>query len=339
MDPFKKNQIGTTDFYVPCLGVGTAPLAGNTLAGGLYGGVDLDQAVTIINHAYDEGIRYFDTAPLYGTGRAEYRLSLSKLPSVKRNSFIISSKVGRVIHPDTYKQNQKYEQLDDLIATNSWTEKNVLLSVEQSLKRLNLKKIDILFVHDPDMEAYGETQAVKEAFPTLIKLREEGLVSAIGCGMNQWEMAYRFIEKFKLDVILLAGRFTLLDQSAANKFLPLCEKNKVSIVIGGPYNSGILAKDLSKPVTFDYEVAPRHLVEKAKVIAEICNNHGVNIKAAALQFVLLHPTVVSTIPGVQSVAEVNENVNHVKHAVPNDLWKELNEAGLIQDNSHVLSSQ
>ena len=339
MDPFKKNQIGTTDFYVPCLGVGTAPLAGNTLGGGLYGGVDLDQAVTIINHAYDEGIRYFDTAPLYGTGKAEYRLSLSKLPSVKRNSFIISSKVGRVIHPDTYKQNQKYEQLDDLIATNSWTEKNVLLSVEQSLKRLNLKKIDILFVHDPDMEAYGETQAVKEAFPTLIKLREEGLVSAIGCGMNQWEMAYRFIEKFKLDVILLAGRFTLLDQSAANKFLPLCEKNKVSIVIGGPYNSGILAKDLSKPVTFDYEVAPRHLVEKAKVIAEICNNHGVNIKAAALQFVLLHPTVVSTIPGVQSVAEVNENVNHVKHAVPNDLWKELNEAGLIQDNSHVLSSQ
>ena len=157
--------------------------------------------------------------------------------------------------------------------------------------------------------------------------------------MNQWEMAYRFIEKFKLDVILLAGRFTLLDQSAANKFLPLCEKNKVSIVIGGPYNSGILAKDLSKPVTFDYEVAPRHLVEKSKVIAEICNNHGVNIKAAALQFVLLHPTVVSTIPGVQSVAEVNENVNHVKHAVPNDLWKELNEAGLIQDNSHVLSSQ
>ena len=145
MDPFKKNQIGTTDFYLPYLGVGTAALSGNTLGGGLYGGVELDRAVTIINHAYDEGLRYFDTAPLYGTGKAEYRISLSKLPSVNRNSFIISSKVGRVIHPDTYQPNQKYEQLDDLIATNSWTEKNVLLSVEQSLKRLNLEKIDIFF--------------------------------------------------------------------------------------------------------------------------------------------------------------------------------------------------
>lgn len=339
MDPFKKNQIGTTDFYLPYLGVGTAALSGNTLGGGLYGGVELDRAVTIINHAYDEGLRYFDTAPLYGTGKAEYRISLSKLPSVNRNSFIISSKVGRVIHPDTYQPNQKYEQLDDLIATNSWTEKNVLLSVEQSLKRLNLEKIDILYVHDPDMEVYGETEAIKGAFPTLIKLREEGLVSAIGCGMNQWEMAYRFVEKFKLDVILLAGRFTLLDQSAAKDFLPLCEKNKVSIVIGGPYNSGILAKDLSKPVTFDYEVAPPHLVKKAEDISKICNNHGVNIKAAALQFVLLHPTVVSAIPGVQSVAEVNENINHVKHDVPIDLWKELNEAGLIEDISHLVSSQ
>ena len=148
----------------------------------------------------------------------------------------------------------------------------------------------------------------------------------------------QFVEKFKLDVILLAGRFTLLDQSAVKDFLPLCEKNKVSIVIGGPYNSGILAKDLSKPVSFDYEIAPPHLVNKAKVISEICNNHGVNIKAAALQFVLLHPTVVSAIPGVQSVAEVNENINYVKHDVPIDLWKELNEAGLIQDKSHLVSS-
>lgn len=335
MNPFELRRVGRTRLKVPVLGLGTAPLSGMSLIDGLYGGTNVDIATSIINHAYDLGINFFDTAPLYGTGKAEYRLSLSKLPTVNRNSFVLSTKVGRIITPDTYDRSENFEDLNNLTAKNSWTEKDIMKSFEQSLVRLDLNKIDILYVHDPDMEKYGEEQAIKEAFPTLIKLKDQGLVSAIGCGMNQWEMAYKFVEMFNLDVILLAGRYTLLDHSAYYRFLPLCKKNNVSIVIGGPYNSGILAKDLSKTVTFDYEIAPSNLVNKAKLLSAICLKHSVNMKSAALQFVLAHPAIVSVIPGVESISELEENLDMIKTDIPISLWDELKNEMLIPEDAPV----
>lgn len=327
MTLFEYRTVGNTNFRIPVLGFGSAFISGSPLSK-----VTAKEAVKIINHAYDSGIRYFDTAPLYGTGKSEYRLSKSILPTLDRKEFLLSTKVGRILTPDNFNRDIDFED-NNYIASNSWTEKDVIKSVEQSLIRLNLDSIDILYVHDPDMENYGEDQANKFAFPTLLKMKKEGLVKAIGCGMNEWEMAFRFIKKFDLDIILLAGRYTLLEQNAISDFLPLCQEKQVSVVIGGPYNSGILASDLSKSVTYDYLPAPEHLIDKAKAIKLICNEHSVDIKAAALQFPLAHSSVVSVIPGVTSIDQVNENITMLKTDIPNSLWEHLKATELIHPDA------
>ena len=213
MTLFEYRTVGNTNFRIPVLGFGSAFISGSPLSK-----VTAKEAVKIINHAYDSGIRYFDTAPLYGTGKSEYRLSKSILPTLDRKEFLLSTKVGRILTPDNFNRDIDFED-NNYIASNSWTEKDVIKSVEQSLIRLNLDSIDILYVHDPDMENYGEDQANKFAFPTLLKMKKEGLVKAIGCGMNEWEMPSRFIDDFNIDVVLLAGRFTLLDHSSFEIFL------------------------------------------------------------------------------------------------------------------------
>jgi D-threo-aldose 1-dehydrogenase len=223
--------------------------------------------------------------------------------------------------------------IGELAAVNSWTRDNVHRSIEESLVRLKLDRIDIIYVHDPDVELYGEGQAVNEAFPALIELREQGVIKAIGCGMNEWQMPLRFIERFDLDIILLAGRYTLLDHSGLSEFLPACVERNVKITVGGPYNSGILARDLSKPVTFNYEQAPEHLLGRARRLTEICVAHEVDLKAAALQFVLAHPAVATAIPGAQSVAELDQNIAMVQQDIPAALWSDMRSAGLIPDDA------
>ena len=183
------------------------------------------------------------------------------------------------------------------------------------------------------MEAYGEDQAVNESFPALIELRDQGVVRAIGCGMNEWQMPLKFIQRFDLDIVLLAGRYTLLDHSALAEFLPACVKRKVKVTIGGPYNSGILARDLSKPVTFNYEPAPGRLVGRARRLTEICVEHGVDLKAAALQFVLAHPAVATAVPGAQSIAELEQNIAMVQQDITAALWRDIRSAGLIPDTA------
>ncbi|MBA31937.1 MAG: hypothetical protein CL748_05395 [Chloroflexi bacterium] len=328
MIPFKQNKLGETGLMIPNLGLGTAPLSGDSLAQGLYGGSAEKEAVNILNESYKQGFRYIDTAPLYGTGKAEERIGKSIFSKIDKSKFIISSKVGRLI-----RKNLK-EKSEELLCIDDWSENAIYTSIEESLKRLSLNSIDIIYVHDPDTRDFGEKQAVEYAFPTLIKLRDEGIIKAIGCGMNQWEMPQKFIRKFDLDVILLAGRYTLLEQSSLD-FLSDCIKYNTKIVIGGPYNSGILARDLNGPVSYDYEPAPESLIQKAKKIKNICENNYVPMKAAALQFVLHHPAIISVIPGVQSISELLENINMLKFDIPNNFWEELKNEKLISFNSPI----
>ena len=333
MNPFEKVAIGDTGVEVPRLGLGTAPLSGMVLGDGLYGGTAHEEAVRIIDRAREVGVSYVDTAPLYGNGRAEARVGMSTYSSADRDSFVISTKIGRVLNavPGGVTPEDDPDGIGELAAVNSWTRDNVHRSIEESLVRLKLDRIDIIYVHDPDVEPYGEGQAVNEAFPALIELREQGVIKAIGCGMNEWQMPLRFIQRFNLDIILLAGRYTLLDHSGLSEFLPACVERNVKITGGGPYNSGILARDLSKPVTFDYEQAPDILLDRARRLTEICVAHGVDLKAAALQFVLAHPAVATAIPGVQSVAELEQNIALVQQEIPAGLWSDMRSAGLIPD--------
>ncbi|MEC9293365.1 MAG: aldo/keto reductase [Chloroflexota bacterium] len=335
MDPFKKVELGNTGIKVPQLGLGTAPLSGATLGDGLYGGTAHDEAVRILNRAQELGISYVDTAPLYGTGRAEARVGHSSYVATDRDSFVISTKIGRVLDPlsDGQQVQDDPDGIGELRSVNSWTRDNVLRSLEESLKRLNIERVDIVYVHDPDVEIYGREQALNEAFPTLIELKEQKIIKAIGCGMNEWQMPLEFIQRFDLDIILLAGRYTLLDHSGLPKLLPECVKRNVKIAVGGPYNSGILARDLSMPVTFDYEPAPNNLVSQARELTKICLEHQVDLKAAALQFVLAHPAVATAIPGAQSIAELEENIKMVQENIPTPLWDSMRDAGLIPQDA------
>jgi D-threo-aldose 1-dehydrogenase len=305
------------------------------LGDGLYGGTAHDEAVRIISRAQELGISYVDTAPLYGTGRAEARLGQSTYASADRDSFVVSTKIGRVLNPVHGRSSPEDDPdgIGELISVNSWTRDDVHRSIEESLVRLNLDSVEIIYVHDPDVETYGENQALNEAFPALIELRDQGVIKAIGCGMNEWQMPLIFIQRFDLDIILLAGRYTLLDHSGLAEFLPACVERDVKITVGGPYNSGILARDLSQPVTFNYEQAPDDLVNQARKLTDICVAHDVDLKAAALQFVLAHPAVATAVPGAQTIAELEQNISMVEQEIPSAMWSDMRTAKLIPDDA------
>ena len=326
MIPFEKNKLGKTGLMIPNLGLGTAPLSGDSLADGLYGGSAEEKAIKVLNESYKKGFTYIDTAPLYGTGNAEKRIGKSVFSKIDKNNFIISTKVGRLVRKNL--KNRTSYCIDD------WSEKAIYTSLEESLKRLCIDSIDIVYVHDPDTRDFGEEQVINYAFPTLIKLREEGLIKAIGCGMNEWQMPRKFIRKFDLDIILLAGRYTLLEQSSLD-FLNDCIDYDVKIVVGGPYNSGILARDLNGPVSYNYEPAPEILIEKAKIINSLCEKNSIPMKAAALQFVLHHPAIISVIPGVQSIDELIENIEMIKFDIPYSFWEELKDKKIISSSSPI----
>ena len=329
MIPFEKTKLGKTGLMIPNLGLGTAPISGDILADGLYGGSAEENAIKVLNESYNNGFRYVDTAPLYGSGKAEKRIGKSVYSKIKKEEFLISTKVGRLVKENS--KNKTSYCIDD------WTEKAIYTSIEESLKRLCIDSIDIIYVHDPDTRNFGEEQVINYAFPTLIKLRDEGLIKAIGCGMNEWQMPRKFVRKFDLDIILLAGRYTLLEQSSLD-FLSDCIDYDVKIVIGGPYNSGILARDLDGPVSYNYEPAPQKLIEKAKKINFLCEENSVPMKAAALQFVLHHPAIISVIPGVQSIDELIENIEMIKFDIPYSFWDELKNKKLISSNSPIKNS-
>lgn len=306
-------RIGRTSLSVTCLGLGGVFLARDA---------PRSEAEALIDRAWETGVRYFDTAPMYGLGESERRYN-TPLSRLERSGFVLSTKVGRLLQ-------------DDVGGAEPWhfdfTRDGVLRSFETSLERLGLDRVDILLVHDPDDHA---DQAIREAFPALIELREQGLVGAIGAGMNQWELELRFARELPLDCFLLAGRYTLLEQTALAEFLPHCEANGISVIAGGPYNSGILASDLDDTARYNYQTAPPEVLDRARAIKAICDRHGAPLKAAALQFILAHPAVAAVIPGAASVAEVEENARMIETPVPAALWSELKDAALLDPAAPV----
>ena len=315
MDPLEKVRLGNTEVKVTRLGMGGAPM------GGLVTEAGPNTANEILKQAYEEGVRYFDTAPLYGSGKSEVFFG-EFLSTLDRDSFTLSSKVGRLL--------DRTDTPSEVKVRFDYSRDGVLRSIEESLTRLNLDRVDVALIHDPDNH-YEE--AIDTAFPTLADLRSQGVIGAIGSGMNQWEMLADFARNADFDCFLLAGRYTLLDYSALSEFLPICEKNSISVILGGPYNSGILASDLEENVTYFYETAPQHVIEKAKAIKSICDDFNIPLKAAALQFGLLHPAVAATIPGARHPTEVSENVEMAGLNIPSELWKELKSERLLPEEA------
>jgi D-threo-aldose 1-dehydrogenase len=282
------------------LGLGTAPLAG------LYEPVDDDTAHAVVARAWDLGIRYFDTAPYYGSGLAEQRLGAA-LASKPRDEYVVSTKVGRLFEPGASAWHGSYFD---------FSAGGALRSLDGSLERLGLDRVDVALVHDPDGH-YDD--ALTGAFAALARLRDEGVVRAIGVGMNQTAMLARFAREADPDCFLVAGRYTVLDRRAAEELLPLCEERRIGVIAGGVFNSGVLAGG----TTFDYETAPPDVVARVAELRETCARHGVPLAAAAVQFPRRHPAVANVLVGCRTAVELEEDVRLFELDLPRDLWQEL----------------
>ncbi len=316
------------------LGFGTAPL------GNLLRSISDEEAAELLDKAWSSGVRYFDTAPLYGYGLAETRLN-RLLRGKPRDSYVLSTKVGRLLRavpPEEREGIGKWFDTPSRKEIYDYGYDGVMRSVEFSLERLGIDRIDILYVHDIDLQNHG-TQEVVDAklaelmnggYHALLKLRDEGAIAAFGAGLNAWEPAQWLAERGDFDIFLLAGRYTLLEQESLETFMPLAESRGIGVVIGGPYNSGILATGPRDGAWYDYAPAPPEILEQVRRIHAICDRHGVRMLDAAFRFPLCHPAVVSVIPGGQSVAEMESNRLAVAAVIPDGLWSDLKEAGLLR---------
>ncbi len=325
--PLSVREIGRTGLRVTRLGFGGAPLAG------LFESVREEDARATLSAAWNAGIRYFDTAPFYGHGRGEVRLG-AFLRERPRDELVLSTKVGRILVPaaEGAIEDHQYKDVLPLNPVFDFSADGIRRSFESSLERLGLERIDILHVHDPDAH-YREV--LDEAFPALACLRDEGRIGAIGAGMNQWEMLFDFAREADFDCFLLAGRYTLLDQSALPRLLPECERRGISILIGGPYNSGVLAAGSRGAGHYNYERPAPAILEKVARLESVAAHHEVPLKAAALQFPLAHPAVASVIPGARTAAEVEENVNMFSHPIPFAFWSELVAEKLLPEHAPI----
>lgn len=341
------------------LGLGTVPI------GGLYEPVPDADADALIRRSYELGIRLFDTAPQYGSGLAETRLG-RVLPELPRDQIVVTTKVGRLLRPITFAAKTRRVLAESIrsgdvrrIAGDAFkitrrlargrsgvdvqlgapfdrgqaaleshydfSFDGVMRSVEESLRRLRLDRVDVLYIHDPDQ---AHDAALDGAFKALDRLRSDRTVGAIGVGMNQTAMLVRFAREAQFDCLLAAGRYTLLDQEALSELIPECQRRGISLVVGGVYNSGILA-DPAPGAMFNYERAPRALLEKARRIQAVCARHGIPLMAAAIQFPLGNPVVAAVLTGVRSVAEIDQNVAMFQVEIPDALWQELRSEGLL----------
>ena len=287
------------------LGLGTAPL------GGLYDAVADETAHAVVARAWEHGVRYFDTAPYYGSGLAEERLGAA-LRGQPRDDYVVSTKVGRLLRPGT----SEWPGGPALEAYFDFSHDATLRSLEESLERLGLDRVDVALVHDPD-DHYE--QARDETLPALVRLREEGVVGAIGVGMNQSELLCRFAREADVDCFLLAGRYTVLDRSGADELLPLCTERNIAVVAGGVFNSGVLAGG----DTYDYAPASADVLERVAELGETCARWDVPLQAAAVQFPLRHPAVVTVLVGCRTPEEVDEDVRLAALELPHGLWEEL----------------
>jgi D-threo-aldose 1-dehydrogenase len=307
-------QVGNTKLQVTRLGMGTAPI------GNLYSDLDDEEALETVRRSYENGIRFFDTAPLYGAGDAERRLG-EALRGIPRDEVVIETKVGRIVRPD---RSIYFDYSRD----------GVMKSLEDSLDRLGMDRVDILLVHDPDYEnaEVHYKQAMDEAFPALVDLRAQGVIGAVGAGMNQWEMEWEFAKKIDVNCFLLAGRYTLLEQTSLD-FLEWCTENNVSIFLGGVYNSGILATGPVPGAKYNYEDAPAEILARVERIQAVTQRYGVPLHVAAQHFARTHPAIASIVIGSANADEAVENRSIWDVETPAAMWQELHQSGLISDRA------
>jgi D-threo-aldose 1-dehydrogenase len=338
MPALKRRKIGKTKLEVTELGLGGAPM------GGFRAKISDAEAVTLTNAGYEAGVRYFDTSPFYGYGRSELRMGAA-LREKPRDSYVLSTKIGRILHamkpgekpPADFRENG----LPGFAPEFDYSYDGVMRSLEHSHLRLGISRIDIVLVHDVDFWTIKDRVILDQRFKTVMEsgfraldeLRKAGVIGAVGVGINEADTSLRFIQAGDFDCMLLAGRYTLLEQGALDAFLPECLKRNVSVILGGPYNSGILTGGVKPGATHDYAAAPAPLIDKAQKIETVCQRHGVELGAAAMQFPLFHPALCSVIPGALSVTEVKQNVERMSVKIPSDLWSELKREKLLDPNA------
>ncbi|MFJ3582994.1 aldo/keto reductase [Streptomyces sp. NPDC090127] len=325
--PVRHHSLGSSKVDVTTLSFGAAAL------GNLYTPVNTAQAAGAVDAAWDAGIRSFDTAPHYGLGLSEERLG-SALRTRPRGEYVLSTKVGRLLRPVT----GGGDDLADGFAVPAthlrvwdFSADGVRRSIHESLRRLGHDRIDVVYLHDPDDHA---REAFGQAYPELERLRGEGVIGAIGAGMNQTAMLTRFVRDTDVDVVLCAGRYTLLDQSALTGLLPEAAARGKSVVIGGVFNSGLLA-DPRPGATFDYAAAPQDVLDRALRLKAVAERHGVPLRALALRFPFGHPAVASVLVGARSAHEVRDAAEQLARPLPPDVWAELRAEGLLPDDVPV----
>lgn len=337
--PLATRQLGRTGVTVTALGLGTAPL------GDLFDIVQEDEASALLQAAWDGGVRYFDTSPWYGKGQAEHRVGRAFYRQ-PRNQFVISSKVGRTLHrplkPGPYDRGEWLGGLD-FDAVFDYSYDGVMRSFEDSLQRLGINSIDVLLIHDLDpwhfkletkVSAYMN-QLFTSGWRALEELRDQGVIKGIGAGFNTMGTIPRYLDLFDIDFFLIAMRYTLLEQDVLDSEFPRCAERGVGIVIGGTYNSGILATGAVPHAMHNYAPAKPDILEKVGKMEAVCKRHGVPLPAAALQFPLGHPIVASVIPGAISRKQVAQNLAAFTHPVPADLWAELKHEKLLREDAPV----
>lgn len=341
MSPLHLRQLGRTDLYLSQLGFGSASL------GNLYQSLDDQQALETVHSALQLGVRYFDTAPHYGFGLAEKRLG--KALQHQPEKIIISSKVGRVLQPisgrDLSAPRQGFISPEPLESTFDYSYDAVQRSLADSLERLG-QRLDIVLVHDLGSYTHGDAheQRLREFFHSdtggyraLREWRDAGMLKAIGLGVNEWQICVQALQQGEFDCFLLAGRYTLLEQSPLTHLLPLCVERGIGLIIGGAFNSGILATGVRNdgPHYYDYCPAPAHIIERVRQIETICDAHGVTLAAAALQFPLAHPQVCSVIPGSSSPEQVQQNAALLEQPIPSAFWAELRHQSLLHESAPI----
>jgi D-threo-aldose 1-dehydrogenase len=308
---------------------------GAAQAGNLYRETTDEETRAAVDAAWDAGVRYFDTAPHYGLGLSERRLGAS-LAGRPRDEYVVSTKAGRLLVPSPETAHRKDPDMFDVPAATrrvwDFSRDGVLRSLEASLERTGLDRVDVVYLHDPDDH---EEQAFAEALPALVELREQGVVGAIGAGMNQSAMLARFVAEADVDVVMCAGRFTLLEQPALTDLLPAAAARGASVVVAGVYNSGLLAREVvPDDATYDYAPAPAALLDRTRRIAAACAEHGVTLPQAALAYVRTHPAVASTVVGLRTADQVRQAADRHTAVVPPDLWADLVDRGLLAPEAH-----
>ena len=333
------DRLGNGGLTFTELGFGTAPL------GNLYRAITDDEAHDILERAWAAGVRYYDTAPLYGLGLSETRLNRF-LRDKPRDDYVLSSKVGRLLRACDPADRIGLGKWFDVPARREvydYSYDGVMRSVEHSLERLGTHRLDILFAHDIDVPNQGSRanvnakvdQLMAGGYHALERLRNEGVITAFGAGVNEWEVCQQLAERGDYDLFLLAGRYTLLEQEALDSFLPLAEARGIGIVTGGPYNSGILATGAREGAWYNYEPAPQEILDRVTRIEAVCKNHNTRMVDAAFHFPLHHPCTVSVIPGGQGVSEMDSNLAAAKAEIPDDLWAELKSQGLMRQDAPI----